>query len=161
MKKTLCALLAAVVICGLLTGCGKGKVKLGGSEVSLDLGKDYQQGELADADKDGEGQQGYYYNTDAGVDFDIYQWDKKDGETLESFTAEEAAIFGVHTEKKNINGVEAGYFAFVEDYDKGCFITETYIIDSGDQFVEVVFRMDGTNPAARAEVDRIIGSLAK
>ena len=160
MKKIVSALLAALTLCVLLTGCGKEKVELGSSDVMLTLDDGYQQGKEVKAEEDGEGQIGYYYNTDAGVDFDIYQWAKRDGETLESFTAEEAAKFGVHTEIKDINGVQTGYFAYVEKYDMGSFITETYVLDSGDEFVEAVFCMDGDNPAAREEVNKVIGSLA-
>jgi hypothetical protein len=57
-----------------------------------------------------------------------------------------------------INGVPAAWYRTVETYQDAEFNTLTYILDGGDEFVEVCFWLDGEN--ADAEAKAIINTLA-
>ena len=56
-----------------------------------------------------------------------------------------------------INLVPVAWYQAVDECDEGEYDTITYVIDGGDQYLEVVFWLDG--PTAKAEADFIIHNL--
>ena len=57
-----------------------------------------------------------------------------------------------------VNGIPAAWYRTVEVYKDTSFNTLTYIMDGGDEYVEIVFWLDGEN--ADAEADAIIRTLS-
>ena len=56
-----------------------------------------------------------------------------------------------------INGIPAAWYRTVEEYQDVAFNTLTYILDAGNEYVELVFWLDGET--ADAEADAIIRTL--
>ena len=57
-----------------------------------------------------------------------------------------------------INGVPAAWYRTVEVYQDAEYNTLTYILDGGEEYVEICFWLDGDN--ADAEADAIIRTLS-
>ena len=132
-------------------------IELGKSGLTITVEKTYVEGEITTEDTD-EGQVAYYRSEDSLVDFDVYEWAKADGETLEAAAAEEAAEYEAEARLIEINGFNAALYNAVEENGGVEYTTATYIIDNGDEFVEIVFWLDGET--AEAEVEAILSTLA-
>ena len=132
-------------------------VALGNSGLTLTPEKKYVMGEISTEDTD-ENQVAYYASEDSLVDFDVYEWAKASDETLADAIAEEAAEFEATAEEIEINGFAAAFYTATEESEGQEYKTVTYMIDNGDEFVEVVFWLDGET--AEAEVEAIINTLA-
>ena len=52
----------------------------------------------------------YYASEDSLVDFDVYQWAKAEGETLETAASEEAKEFEAEAEVAEFGGVPCIYY---------------------------------------------------
>ena len=101
----------------------------------------------------------YYKSEETLVDFDVYEWSKATGETLAAAIAEEAEEFEAEAKETTINGFNAAYYNAVEESEGKEYKTVTYMIDNGDEFIEIVFWLDGET--AEAEVSAIMATLAK
>ncbi len=136
-------------------------IALGASGLSVSPAKKYVKGEITSEDTD-ENQVAYYKSSESDVDFDVYEWAKASGETLDAAAKKEAADYdNAEVKTKTINGFNIAYYYAVEKAsdDNKEHNTVTYIIDNGDYFVELVFWLDGDN--AQAEVDAIMNTLKK
>ncbi len=135
-----------------------GVIELGNSGLKITPEKKYEKGEISAEDTD-ENQVAYYKSEETTVDFDVYEWAKATDETLAAAIAEEAKEFDAEAKETEINGIAAAYYNATEESEGKEYKTVTYMIDNGDEFVEIVFWLDGEN--AEAEVDAIIATLAK
>ena len=102
----------------------------------------------------------YLHSPDTQLDFDVYQF-SKDGypEVLADYTEQEAGEYNAAeiVTDGNINGIDAAWYRAEETYDGQEYETLTYVLDGGDEYVEIVFWLDGES--AQAEADQIMNSL--
>ena len=133
-------------------------IALGTSSLKIALPCVYVKGEISAEDTD-ENQVAYYYSEECTVDFDVYQWAKAEGETLADAVNEEAVEFEAEASMTEINGIEIAYYNATEESEGVAYNTVTFIVEDGDDFVEIVFWLDGEN--ATDIVDAIIGSIAR
>ena len=176
MKKYLALALALIMVICCFAACGGNTgnepteeptgeaevpanvIELGTSGLTITTAKLYAKGEISAEDTD-ENQVAYYKSEETLVDFDVYEWAKATDETLADAIAEEAKEFDAEAKETEINGIKAAYYNATEESEGKEYATVTYMIDNGDEFVEIVFWLDGEN--AQAEVDAIIATLAK
>ncbi|MCF0229230.1 MAG: hypothetical protein HUJ76_05995, partial [Parasporobacterium sp.] len=142
---------------GEITDEGK-EIVLGTSSLKITAPVVYKAGELTAEDTD-ENQVAYYASEESLVDFDVYQWAKAEGETLEAVAAEEAAEYKAEAEAQKIGDLTVMKYNAVEESDGVEYKTVTYIVEDGNDFVEVVFWLDGDN--AEEFVASIIETLTK
>ncbi|MBQ8111067.1 MAG: hypothetical protein IJ124_12990 [Clostridia bacterium] len=136
------------------------EIRLGDSSFTLTLPDDYVQGSMTPEDMMDD-QVAYWYSDATLLDFDVYQFSKAGlSENLADYAAEEAAAcYGV-TElvtDEVINLIPVAHYRAVEEFEEGEYDTLTYIMDDGDEYVEIVFWLDGLT--AEAEADYIIHNL--
>ena len=132
------------------------EIQLGNSGLKITTEKAYVKGDISTEDTD-ENQVAYYHSEETLVDFDVYEWTKATDETLESAIAEETAEFGAEAQATEINGIAAMFYYATEESEGKEYQTVTYIFDDVDEFVEIVFWLDGEN--AEAEVNAILATL--
>ena len=165
MKKLFAIVVALVLaLCAISAVAEEALIKeieLGTSGLFITVPVDYEAQEISAEDTD-ENQVAYFKSEDSLVDFDVYQWAKVEGETAETVAAAEAAEFGAEEYFEGISNsgiVFEGYYAS-EEYDGQTFETLTIITEAGDDFVEIVFWIDGENiEEAELVVTSIIASL--
>ena len=107
-----------------------------------------------------ESQVAYYKSEESLIDFDVYQWAKATGETIESVAEEEAKEYGAEETFEGISGsgiVFEGYWA-EEEYEGTTYKTLSVIAEDGDIFVEIVFWADGEN--AELVITEILNTLS-
>ena len=136
-------------------------VRLGGSPYYVFCSASFREGGMTSADV-AEGQVGYWRSDETLLDFDVYQFDKEGlPERLEDYVAGEAARY--HADEVvtdgEINGIPAGWYRAVENWEGKDYRTLTCALDAGDKYVEIVFWLDGLT--AEAEADAILLSLWK
>ncbi len=136
------------------------EIRLGTSRFTLTVPDDFEQGDITQEDIEDD-QVAYWYSEASLLDFDVYQFGKEGlPQALAEYTEEEASeyegVSGIVTDGE-INLVPAAQYRAVEEYEEGEYDTITYIFDAGDEFVEVVFWLDGLT--ADAEADAIIHTL--
>lgn len=136
-------------------------LQLGSSSYHITLPGGYVEGEITEEEIEDD-MIGYYYSNDSLLDLDIYQFGK-DGipSSLEEYAATEASEYAGTSElvpDGEINGIPAAWYRTVETYDYAEYNTITYILDSGDDFVEIVFWLDGDD--AEAEHKAIMQTLS-
>lgn len=159
MKKILSIIVVAAMMLGLATACAsKGQeIRLGTTHFSLKVQKVFQKGEITKEDTE-ISQVAYYYSDETLVDFDVYQWAKASGETLQDAIEEEVVDFdNADIHEKQVNGIDLVYYYATEEYNGQLYDTVTYIAEDGDYFIEIVFWLDGEN--AEVEADEILNSL--
>ena len=160
MKKLISAIAATTLVCAV-SACAFAEeaqiIELGTSGLTMSIPAGYAAGEITAEDTD-ENQVAYYASEDSQVDFDVYQWAKADGETLEAAAAEEAALYEAEAAAAEFNGVSCMYYEAVEESDGTEYPTLSYMMENGDFFAEVVFWMDGETAAE--EVEAMIGTIA-
>ena len=135
------------------------ELPLGDSGYSIVVPAGFVLGDMTESDLE-EHQVGYYYSEDTALDFDVYVVPNPDGQSLADFTAA-CATSGVVTEcvtDQEINGTPAAYYRTVEEYEEAEYETLTYVIDAGEDFVRIVFWLDGED--AERQADEIIHTLA-
>ena len=162
-KRMICCLLALAL---LLIPCAMGEaaevtnLRLGDSEYVVTVPASFQAGGMSEDDI-ADGQVGYYYSSETPLDFDVYQFDKApEGITLAEYAEEEAAQYQGVTDlvtDAGINGVVLAWYHAIENYEGEDYETVTFIMESGDQFVEMVFWLDGEQ--ALAEMETIVETL--
>lgn len=126
-------------------------MQLGTSGLSI-YAPGYEMGELDDS----EDLVGYYLSENSTMDFDVYQW-AKEGQTLEEYAIEEAE--GKDIAVCTVNGIEVRAYKDVEEEEGTTYNTITCIMEDGDDFVEVVFWLDGDS--AEWEANLILNTLNK
>ena len=187
MKKIFAIILVIIMVVSCLTACGSKQeaadpapenkpeetetteeeveetaeavvIELGNSGLTIAPEKAYVKGEISEEDTD-ENQVAYYKSEETLVDFDVYEWAKATDETLTSASSAEAAEYEAEAEETEINGFAVAFYNATEESDGKEYKTVTYMIDNDDEFVEIVFWLDGEN--AEAEVEAIMATLAK
>ena len=135
-------------------------LRLGTSPFTLVVPAGFVEGEMTQEDVEDD-QVAYYYSNDTLLDFDVYQF-SKDGyaNDLATYAQEETSGYNSVTDLETgvVNGVYAAWYRTVEEYNDVAFDTLTYILDGGDEYVEICFWLDGDT--ADAEADAIIRTLA-
>ena len=139
---------------------GLEQIQLGTSPFNLYAPDDFQQGSMTDEDVSDD-QVAYWYSEASLLDFDVYQFSKEGlPQTLAEDAQQEVADYPVISElvtDAEINGIPVAWYRTVEECEEGEYDTITYIMDTGDEYVEVVFWLDGLT--ADAEADYIIHNL--
>ncbi len=136
------------------------EIQLGTSPFALYVPDDFREGSLTAADIEDD-QVAYWYSEASLLDFDVYQFSKEgQPETLAAYVEEEAATYPVVTEVVTdaaINDIPVAWYRCVDECEEGEYDTITYVMDDGEDYVEVVFWLDGLT--ADAEADYIIHNL--
>ena len=135
-------------------------LRLGDSGYVVTIPASFQAGGMTEDDIEDD-QVGYYYSGETPLDFDVYQFDKEPEDiTLAAYAEEEAAEYQGVTDvitDAEINGIELAWYHAIEDYEGESYETVTFIMEYGDQFVELVFWLDGDQ--ALAEMETIVETL--
>ena len=137
-------------------------LRLGSSPFTLTVPAGFVEGEMTQEDIEDD-QVAYWYSNDTLLDFDVYQF-SKDGypDALAVFVEDEISGYNEVTDlvkDGEVNGIPAARYRTVEEYQDVAFNTLTYILDGGNEYVEVVFWLDGDT--ADAEADAIIRTLKR
>lgn len=154
-------LLVAAIPCAMAdTASGMRWLRLGTTSLMVKIDDSFVHGEMTEEDI-ADDQVAYLYSDETALDFDIYQFYKDDlPEDLAEYAAQEASEYAGVTEvvtDGEINGIPVAWYRAVEQYDEAEYDTITYIMDAGDQFVEIVFWLDGED--ANAETEAIMSTL--
>lgn len=146
MKKLFAIVVALVLaLCAISAVAEEALIKeieLGTSGLFITVPVDYEAQEISAEDTD-ENQVGYYKSATYLLDFDVYQWAKAEGETLESTAVAEAAEYGATAEAIEMNGITVWGYAAVEEAEGQEYQTVTILMENGDFFAEIVFWLDG------------------
>ena len=135
-------------------------LQLGSSNYAVSIPRAYRNGDVTIEEVQAN-QVAYYFSPDSEMDFDIYQFHKPDAEmSLEEFTQKTAGDFnGTDAETKRINGIEVGTYLSRETYEGIEYDVMTALIEDGEDYVEVVFWLDGEN--AEQEASAILSTLSE
>lgn len=163
MKRRIIALLLCLMLlaaCAAAEAAGTKTFRLGTSAYTIEIPEDYVEGERTVEDIEDD-MVAYLQSPESLLDFDVYQF-SKDGYpgALADFTAEEAAEYEaaeVVTDGE-INGIAAAWYRATETYEGQTYATLTYVLEDGDDYVEIVFWLDGDS--AEEEAQAIIATLA-
>ena len=138
------------------------EIRLGSSPYFLRVLDSYKLGEMTEDDI-ADHQVAYFASEESLVDFDVYQFPKKDAaQELSQYVLEEAAMYDKASEIDTnfvINGIPTAWYRTPDTYADQEYDTLTCILDNDTEYVEIVFWMDGQN--AQQEVNAIIKSLSK
>lgn len=135
-------------------------LQLGTSGYTLLVDESFEAGELTQEDIDDD-MVAYLRSPNTLLDFDVYQFSKEGyPAALEDFTAQEAEEYGALsvTTGMLINGIPAAMYIADETYEDQSYQTATYVLEDGDQYLEITFWLDGED--AYAEAVEIMGTLA-
>lgn len=157
MKKLLALVLALVMFASLaLAEEGVQDLALGTSGFSIVVPASYVAGEITAEDTD-ESQIGYYVSDSSTVDFDVYQWAKAEGETLESIAAAEASEYDAEATAFAIGDINTYYYKAEEEFDGVKYETVSFLMENGDFIAEIVFWADGED--AYQTIDSVMKTL--
>lgn len=136
-------------------------LQLGTTPFFMDVPAGFVPGEMTEEDIEDD-QVGYYHSEDTLLDFDVYQF-SKDGypNEMTEYVAWEAESYEGVSEMVTdgeINGVPVCWYRTVEQYEDVDYNTITYLMEHSDEYVEVVFWLDGDT--ADAEAAAIINTLS-
>ena len=136
------------------------QLQLGSSNYSVFVPHAYRNGEVTIEEVQAN-QVAYYFSPDSDMDFDIYQFFRPDPEmSLEAFTKKTAEDFnGRKARVRKINGIEVGTYLSREVYDGIEYDVMAALIEDGDDYVEIVFWLDGEN--AEQEATDILNTLSE
>ena len=136
------------------------QLQLGSSSYSVSIPSSYRNGEVT-IEEVQSNQVAYYFSPDSEMDFDIYQFPKPNPEmSLEEYTKKTAADFnGSNARIRKINGIEVGTYLSREFYDGIEYDVMAALIEDGDDYLEVVFWLDGEN--AEREATAILNTLSE
>lgn len=128
------------------------QLQLGSSNYSVFVPHAYRNGEVTIEEVQAN-QVAYYFSPDSDMDFDIYQFFRPDPEmSLEAFTKKTAEDFnGSKARVRKINGIEVGTYLSREVYDGIEYDVMAALIEDGDDYVEIVFWLDGDDAASEAD----------
>lgn len=158
MKKLLALVVALMVALSMVSAFAEGtqEIALGTSGFSVIAPASYVKGEITAEDTD-ESQVAYYLSEESTLDFDIYQWVKAEGETLEGIATAEAAEYGAEVVATEVNGIAVYSYSAEEESEGTTYQTVSCLMENGDVVAEIVFWLDGEN--AVAEADAIMATL--
>lgn len=158
MKKLLALVVALMVAVSMVSAFAEGtqEIALGTSGFSVIAPASYVKGEITAEDTD-ESQVAYYLSEESTMDFDIYQWAKAEGETLEGIATAEAAEYGAEVVATEVNGIAVYSYSTEEEFEGTTYQTVSCLMENGDVVAEIVFWLDGEN--AVAEADAIMATL--
>lgn len=156
MKKVAILALVLVFVVALTACAGTTPTKLGTSDLSIVLPRGYA---LAEDDFD-EDQVAYFHKDDNSIDFDVYQWAKGNGLTLESEAKYFAAQYGSTATAVTINGLKGWKYVSTEDYEGKTYTVVNYMFEDDTYIVEICFWTVNTDAELKA-VDEIINTLKK
>jgi len=136
------------------------QLQLGSSSYSVSIPRSYRNGEVTIEEVQAN-QVAYYFSLNSEMDFDIYQFRRPNtGMSLEAFTKKTAADFnGRNARTRTINGIEVGTYLSREFYDGIEYDVMSALIEDGDDYIEVVFWLDGEN--AVQEATAILNTLSE
>lgn len=136
------------------------QLQLGSSNYSVSIPRSYRNGEVTIEEVQAN-QVAYYFSPDSAMDFDIYQFSRPNPEmSLEEFTKKTAADFnGSEVRTRMINGIEVGTYQSRESYDGIEYDVMSALIEDGDDYVEIVFWLDGET--AEQEAAAILNTLSE
>ncbi len=164
MKRSL--IIIALALClALLAACavaetGTKVFQLGTSVYTVEIDESFVEGERSEEDIQDD-MVAYMQSPNTLLDFDVYQFSKEGyPDTLAEFAAQEAEDYGaveVVTDGE-INGIAAAWYRAVEAYDDQEYATLTYVLEDGDEYVEITFWLDGED--AEQEAQAIIETLS-
>jgi hypothetical protein len=103
---------------------------------------------------------GYMCSDETLLDFDVYQFTKEGHpDKLAEYAEQEAAEYNAFEIKtgEQINGIDAAWYRAMETYEGKEYTTLNYLFETGDQYVEIVFWLDGET--AEEEAQAIINTL--
>ena len=149
----LCAALLLVAVgCALADGAATRVYRLGTSCYTIEIPESYVEGERTEEDI-ADDMVAYLKSPDTLLDFDVYQFSKAGyPDTIAGFAEQEAAeneSVEVVTDGE-VNGISAAWYRAVETYEGQEYATLTYVLEDGDDYVEVAFWLDGENAEAQA-----------
>ena len=135
-------------------------LQLGTSVYTIEIPDSYSEGERTE-DEIRDGMVAYLNSPDMALDFDIYQFGKEGyPEDLAEYVMQESSEYenacDIVTDG-DVNGIDCASYRAREIYDGQEYDTVTYILDGGDEYVEIVFWLDGEE--AEAQANEIISSL--
>ena len=125
---------------------GGNVITLGTTAFNITMPYNYVLGEITSADTD-ESQVAYYYSDECLVDFDVYQWTVAEGETLKDVAIAEAAEYEAEVTELTVGEFTIYIYEATEESEGTEYTTCTALMQDGDQFVEIVFWVDGENAA--------------
>lgn len=134
-------------------------LQLGTSAYTIEIPDSFVEGERTEEDIRDD-MIAYLHSPDTLLDFDVYQFSKEGYPgNLSDFTEQEAGEYNASevVTGGNINGIDAAWYRAEETYDGQEYETITYVLDGGDEYVEIAFWLDGDS--AQEEVDQIMNSL--
>ena len=136
------------------------QLQLGSSNYSVSIPRSYRNGEVT-IEEVHANQVAYFFSSNSDMDFDIYQFPKPGAEmSMEEFTQKTAADFnGSNARIRVINGIEVGTYLSREFYDGVEYDVMATLIEDGDDYIEIVFWLDGKN--AVQEVNAILNTLSE
>ena len=136
------------------------QLQLGSSNYSVRIPRTYSNGEVT-IDEVQANQVAYYFSPDSEMDFDIYQFPRPYPEmSLKEYTKKLAADFnGSEARTQMVNGIEVGTYLSRESYDGIEYDVMAALIEDGDDYLEVVFWLDGEN--AEQEATAILNTLSE
>ena len=161
MKRRIIALaLCLMLLAGVsLAEAATKTYQLGTSAYTVEVPESYEEGELSQEDIEDD-MVAYMVSPDTLMDFDVYQFSREGyPEALADFVEAEAAEYEaveVVTDGE-INGIAVGWYRAVEKFDSQEYTTLTYVLEDGNDYVEIAFWLDGEN--AGAEAQAIIDTL--
>ena len=133
--------------------------QLGTSAYTIEIAESFEEGERTEEDISDD-MVAYMHSPDTLLDFDVYQFSKEGyPDTLAAYVEAEAAEYEATEAVTDgeVNGIAAGWYRAEEVYEGETFTTLTYVMEDGDDYVEVAFWLDGEN--AEAEAQAIINTL--
>ena len=128
-------------------------IKLGTSGLIMVADASYAAGETAD-----EGPIATYKSNVYDLSFDIYQWEKAEGETLNGVAAEEAAGFNVECVETEFNDIPAVYYESAEEKEGKEQPFLAVLTENEDSFVKIVFWINGAD--ADGQVEAMVNTIA-
>lgn len=102
----------------------------------------------------------YMRSDETLLDFDVYQFTKEGRPgKLAEYAEQEAAEYNAFEIKtgEQINGIDAAWYRAKETYEGKEYYTLNYLFETGDQYVEIAFWLDGET--AEEEAQAIINTL--
>lgn len=155
----LCAVLVmACAVCAVAEAATK-VYTLGTSIYTIEIPESFVEGERTEEDVKDD-MVAYMHSPDTLMDFDVFQFNKEGyPEKLADFVTQEAEDYKateVVTDGE-VNGITAAWYRAVETYEGKEYPTLTYVLEDGDEYVEIAFWLDGDT--AEQEVQAIISTL--
>lgn len=159
MKKVLVALLVLAMMISVSAFAEEAPMtlELGTSGLSIEILDSYVEGEMTEEDI-ADYQVGYYKSDLHALDFDVYQWEIENEQSLEDAAKEEAAKFDAEVSAVEFNGIAMCTYESMETLEEIEYHVVNYVIPAGNYYVEISFWLDGEE--AEALKDQFMNTIA-